>query len=64
MAIIASCYLVMVSLLLRGRNCKWTMSRGVVTARSEATRQSMFVRCHCKRCVAIHAGMKSWIATA
>ena len=27
-------------------------------------RQSLPFGCHCKRCVAIHAGMKSWIATA
>jgi len=37
---------------------------GGVTARSEATRQSMSFDCHCERSVAIHAGMKSWIATA
>ena len=32
--------------------------------RSEATRQSMSFGCHCERSAAIHAGMKSWIATA
>jgi len=32
--------------------------------RSVATRQSMSFGCHCERSVAIHAGMKSWIATA
>ena len=40
------------------------MNHRFVTARSEATRQSMHFGCHCKRCAAIHAGTKTWIATA
>ncbi|MCX7241932.1 MAG: hypothetical protein NTU86_16010 [Burkholderiales bacterium] len=40
------------------------MNQGFVTARNEATRQSMPFGRHCERSAAIHAGTKSWIATA
>jgi len=40
------------SFVFRSRNGKWSMNRSFVTARSEATRQSM------------SAGIPAWIATA
>ena len=38
---IEATHCVIASFLFRGRNCKWTVNRSFVTARSEATRQSM-----------------------
>ena len=47
------------------RGCGLAMKGAVrFMERSVATRQSMSFGCHCERSAAIHAGMKSWIATA